>query len=271
MNERLDTLVVKRGLLESREKAKAYILSGNITVNGETVKKPHTLVQSDADIRLHMRNNGWASRGGLKLEAALQEFNVPVEGAFCLDIGASSGGFTDCLIKKGARYVIALDVGKNQIDYRLRRDPRVRVVEGFNARFIDRLEVNARLDIVTIDVSFISIRLVLDPLKKIIDTDTVVIALIKPQFELEKPYRGFGGVVRQKTRHKEILTTLHEFFTCIGYREEGYTFSKIRGAKGNIEYFVHLKKGAFPSERGTFDWHALISEIVERAHASFST
>lgn len=160
MKERLDKLLVEQKIIETREKARAYIIGGHITVNGETIMKPGSPVSLSAKINVHLPNNGFVSRGGLKLKGALKDFRIDVSDTCCLDIGASTGGFTDCLVKKGARHVTALDVGKNQIDYKLRIDPRVKVVEKFNARFIDRLKVEDHLDIVTVDVSFISIKLI---------------------------------------------------------------------------------------------------------------
>jgi 23S rRNA (cytidine1920-2'-O)/16S rRNA (cytidine1409-2'-O)-methyltransferase len=242
VKERLDRLVVERKLIDSRERAKAFILAGNISVNGETIRSPATLVDSRADIFLRKERGGYVSRGGMKLEKSLEVFGVSAKNTFCLDIGASTGGFTDCLLQHGARRVIALDVGKNQLAYTLRRDSRVRVVEGFNARAIDRFELKTTPDIVTIDVSFISIRYILKPLKSIIHDHTDILLLIKPQFELEKPYRGFSGVVRDREKHSEILMKLHHFFESTGYNVQGITFSPIRGPKGNIEFFVHLRK-----------------------------
>jgi len=241
MKERLDKLVVRRRLLESREKAKAYILAGSISVNGETVRSPSSMVNTDADIDIRVERGGYVSRGGVKLEKALRTFDLDVRGAACIDIGASTGGFTDCLLQHGAFTVLAVDVGRNQIAYALRNDTRVQLVEGFNARYIDRLEVERLPDVVTIDVSFISIRYILKPLRALATSETDVIVLVKPQFELEKPYPGFLGVVEGEERHRSILRLLHVFFLGSGYGVLGYTFSPIRGPKGNIEYFAHLR------------------------------
>jgi 23S rRNA (cytidine1920-2'-O)/16S rRNA (cytidine1409-2'-O)-methyltransferase len=242
MKERLDKLVVQKKLLESREKARAYIMSGSIEVDGEIITKPSVLVDTGSSIKLRNPKDGYVSRGALKLKKALEEFHIDVNGKFCLDIGASTGGFTDCLLRAGASEVVAVDVGKNQIAYRLRQDPRVKVIEGFNARYVDQLRFDRTPDIVTIDVSFISIRHILEPLGKIIDLRTDIIALIKPQFELHKPYRGFRGVVRDVEVHREILKTLNSAFISGGYRVYGYTYSPLLGPRGNIEYFAYLKK-----------------------------
>jgi 23S rRNA (cytidine1920-2'-O)/16S rRNA (cytidine1409-2'-O)-methyltransferase len=242
MKERLDKLVVQKQILDSREKAKAFIMSGSIEVDGEIITKPSMLVDTAASIRVRNPKDGYVSRGALKLRKALDEFHIDVNGKFCLDIGASTGGFTDCLLRAGAMQVVAVDVGKNQIAYRLRQDPRVKVIEGFNARYIDQLELARIPDIVTIDVSFISLIYILKPLLKIIDNKTDIVGLIKPQFELEKPYRGFRGVVRGIEMHRDILRKMNDAFLSEGYRVYGYTYSPLLGPRGNIEYFVYLKK-----------------------------
>ncbi|UCB47225.1 MAG: TlyA family RNA methyltransferase [Spirochaetota bacterium] len=262
MKKRLDTLLVERGIASSKQKANAFITCGNIIVNGEKVRKPATRVNDDSIIDYHQTNEGYVSRGGIKLEGALKDFQIDVSGAYCLDIGASTGGFTDCLLQSGAREVIALDVGKNQIDYRLRSDSRVSVVEGFNARFIDQFKPCRQIDIVTIDVSFISLRLIVTPLLKIVSDDTIIIALIKPQFELEKPYKGFKGVVHDPALHIEILKGLNEFFFLNGYNVAGYTKSKIRGPKGNIEYFALMRVKSEDSEDNSKILNKEIEQLV---------
>ncbi len=266
MKERLDRLVVDRKLTDSRERAKAFIIAGSISVNGETVRSPATLVDSGDDIDLQKKRGGYVSRGGIKLEKPLRLFDLSVENTFCLDIGASTGGFTDCLLQHGARSVMALDVGRNQLAYSLRKDPRVVVLEGFNARTIDQLELETSPDIVTIDVSFISIRYILKPLNAVIHEHTDIVSLIKPQFELDKPYRGFKGVVRDREKHREILNVLHHYFKSTGYDVENATFSPIQGPKGNIEYFVHLRKGDGKGFNRT-----LRETVIENAHNHFTS
>jgi 23S rRNA (cytidine1920-2'-O)/16S rRNA (cytidine1409-2'-O)-methyltransferase len=241
MKERLDKLIVRRQLLESRERAKAFIMAGSIQVNGETIRTPSKMVDTDAEIGIRVEREGYVSRGGIKLEKAIDVFHIEIKDAYCIDIGSSTGGFIDCLLKRGARKVIAVDVGKNQIDYTLRKDPRVEVREGFNARYIDRMQDLEPPDIVTIDVSFISVRHILIPLRVHVTGKTSLIVLVKPQFELDRPYPGFTGVVRNAERHRSILESLCEFFQGSGYGVRNCTFSPIRGPKGNIEYFVHLQ------------------------------
>jgi 23S rRNA (cytidine1920-2'-O)/16S rRNA (cytidine1409-2'-O)-methyltransferase len=249
MKKRLDTLLVEKGIAQSRERAKAYIVAGSITVNGETVRKPAVMVDELSCINLVRANDGYVSRGGIKLEGALVDFGIDVNGKRCLDVGASTGGFTHCLLEHGARSVLALDIGKNLIDYRLRNDRRVTVVEKFNARNLDRLGIEkygsgGPFDIVTIDVSFISLRLVLPPLLTIITTAATALALIKPQFELKKPYRGFKGVVRDPKVHLEVLQDMNYFIFKTGYTAVGYTVSRLRGPKGNVEFFACIRKAA---------------------------
>ena len=267
MKERLDRIIVERHSLDTREKARAFIIGGNITVDGQTVTKPSSMVDGQANIQLRIPNRGYVSRGGIKLEGALRDFCLNVCGAFCLDIGASTGGFTDCLLRCGAREVVALDVGKNQLDYRLRKDQRVVVIEKFNARFIDGLQLASVPDIVTVDVSFISLRLILPPLKRIIDYDTEVVGLVKPQFELAKPFRNFRGVVKDAAVHIDILQELDTFFIHSGYGSRRYAFSRIRGPKGNMEFFVHLRKTKGHISTGELP---TIENVVTQAHRYFS-
>jgi 23S rRNA (cytidine1920-2'-O)/16S rRNA (cytidine1409-2'-O)-methyltransferase len=265
MRERLDKLVVDRRLLDSREKAKALILAGSISVNGETVRTPSRLIDPRAEIFLQTNRGGYVSRGGLKLEKALDEFEIHTRGVLCLDIGASTGGFTDCLLKRGAARVVAVDVGKNQIAYSLRVDRRVRVVEGFNARHIDKLQLEKPPRVVTVDVSFISLRLILKPLRAVVSEETDIVVLLKPQFELDAPYDGFKGVVHGRDRHSRILHSLHDFFRSAGYGTLGYTFSPLRGPKGNIEYFANLRAGSPSLVSGR-----RIDEVVEESHDNFT-
>ena len=241
MKERLDKLLVRKHFFESREKAQGHILGGEVSVNGERVRKPGRLVSEEAEIKLLKRNDGYVSRGGTKLEGALDAFGLDAAGAYCLDLGASTGGFTDCLLKRGASHVVALDVGKNQLAYSLRVDPRVTVVEEFNARDLAGLETDRPFDLVTVDVSFISVTRILAALRGKIHEGSRVIVLIKPQFELQRPFRGFDGVVRDRDIHVRVLRGLLIFFSDADYRTCGLTFSRIRGPKGNIEFFALLE------------------------------
>lgn len=242
--ERLDRALVERGLAESRERARAYILGGDVAVNGERMRKPGVRVREGDDVRILVKRGGYVSRGGLKLEGALEAFAVDPSGRYCLDIGASTGGFTDCLLKQGARGVTALDVGTNQLAWSLRSDDRVRVVEKFNARAIDTLELSAAPDIVTIDVSFISVLRILEPLRSVVlPGTTTIICLIKPQFELDRAYSGFRGVVKDPALHSRILESVYLGVMGQGYRLEAACPSPLKGPKGNVEFFFLLQAG----------------------------
>jgi 23S rRNA (cytidine1920-2'-O)/16S rRNA (cytidine1409-2'-O)-methyltransferase len=269
MKERLDKLITDKNIIESREKAKALIITGHIFVEGERITKPGARVEITADIQVRVSNRGYVSRGGVKLEGALKDFSLVVNGAYCLDIGASTGGFTDCLLRKGACHVIALDVGKNQLDYRLRTDSHVTVVEKFNARFIDTFDFERVPDIVSIDVSFISIECIVRPLRKVIGGCTNVVALVKPQFELINPPKGFKGVVREKSVHCAVLRRLTHSFYDAGYEVAGYTFSRIRGPKGNIEYFSLLKPMRQEVVHTEENRLKIVEDVVRRSHEYF--
>ena len=248
MKERLDKLVVQKGLVETREKAQAFIIAGNVYVDGQRVIKPSRKVEDSSAIEVKLPNRGYASRGGIKLEHALDTFNIDVNNKNCMDIGSSTGGFTDCLLKRGAKHVVAVDVGKGLMHIRLKKDPRVILIEGFNARYIDNLKLEYKPELVVIDVSFISLRLILKPLVNVVEHNCDIVALIKPQFELERGYKGFRGVVKDSEKHVEILKKLHSNFIDLGYNVIDYTFSPIKGPKGNIEFFVWMKK----SEKGEY-------------------
>ncbi len=274
MKERLDRLVVKKRLLDSRDRAKAYIIGGYISVDGERVTKPAAMIDERSDIDVRIPNQGYVSRGGVKLARALEAFGIDARNRYCLDIGASTGGFTDCLLQRGAYRVVAVDVGRNQIAYSLRVDPRVRVVEKFNARHIDGLDLDQMPEIVTIDVSFISLAKITGPLAKIVDSRSSIVCLVKPQFELEKPYPGFHGVVRGADSHLSILKRVCSDVQKQGYDIRGSCFSPIRGPRGNIEFFIHMKKRSGSSIRkrciasGSFDW---AEEVVKEAHSFFNS
>jgi len=273
MKERLDRLIVKKGLLGTRQHAKAYIMGGYITVNGERVIKPAVMIDEGAVIDLRIPNQGYVSRGGIKLSHALDVFCIDIRNTLCLDIGASTGGFTDCLLQRGACRVVAVDVGRNQIAYSLRVDPRVRVVEKFNARSIGQLSLDRIPDIVTIDVSFISLTRITDPLADVVDVGCSIVCLVKPQFELGKPYSGFRGVVRGVERHIRILKRVCSVIQKQGYDIIDSCYSPITGPRGNIEFFIHMRKQAGKSARdlriasGYCDW---AEEVVGEAYSFFN-
>jgi 23S rRNA (cytidine1920-2'-O)/16S rRNA (cytidine1409-2'-O)-methyltransferase len=243
---RLDTLLVDRGLAASRERARALVLAGQVRVSGQVASKPGTAVAADADVTLDVPDHPYVSRGGLKLAHALDRFGIDVAGRLALDIGASTGGFTDVLLKRGARHVIALDVGHNQIDWRLRSDPRVTVLEGVNARHLaaDALPPGTgRVDVVTIDVSFISLRAILPVVPPLLAPHADVVALVKPQFEAGRGEVGKGGIVRDPAVHDRVLGEVRDEAARLGLLTRAQCESPITGAEGNREFLVHLQPG----------------------------
>lgn len=242
VKKRLDILLVERGLVDSREKAQALILAGDVTVAGKTVDKPGTSVPADSEIVLSQRLR-YVSRGGLKLEHALDAFAVSPANEVALDVGASTGGFTDCLLQRGARRVYAVDVGYGQLDWRLRTDPRVVPIERTNIRFLAELPEQA--DLATVDASFISLRLVLPAVGRLLQPHGRVIALVKPQFEAGRGQVGKGGVVRDPAVHRQVLRDFVAWATADGWVVRGITPSPILGPAGNREFFVLLaRRGA---------------------------
>ena len=244
MKVRLDALLVERGLAASRERARALVLAGQVRVNGMVVSKAGTAVAADADVALIQPDHPYVGRGGLKLAHALDTWALPVTGRDALDIGASTGGFTDVLLRRGARSVIALDVGHGQLDWRLRNDPRVVVLEGVNARAIAPATLPHLVDIVTIDVSFISLRLVLPPVSALLRPGADVIALVKPQFEAGRDEVGRKGLVTDPAVHDRVLAEIGEAAAAAGLRRIGTTPSPITGATGNQEFLVHFRRAA---------------------------
>ncbi len=240
---RLDQILVEKGLAGSRQRARALIMAGDVLVNNQPVDKAGALIWSDDQIELRGSDIPYVSRGGLKLDAALHQFQIDVTGLICLDVGASTGGFTDCLLCHGARRVYAVDVGYGQLAWNLRQDPRVVVIERTNIRKMSVDAVPDPVDLVTVDVSFISLKLVVPAVVKFLkkNNDTRIIALIKPQFEVGKGQVGKGGVVRESAQHKHVIENLTRFFTDIGLTCESVFPSPLLGPKGNREFFISLK------------------------------
>jgi len=238
---RLDLLLVRKGLAESREKARAMLMAGLVEVDRVTVDKPGRLMDPLSTLSLK-KPLPFVSRGGLKLEAALDRFSVDVKEKVVLDVGASTGGFTDCLLQRGAKRVVAVDVGYGQFHWKLRRDPRVVLLEKTNVRNLEPGRVKEELDGAVVDVSFISLKLVLPAVSRLLKPQAFVIALIKPQFEVGKGQVGKGGVVRDPVLHQEVLDRLCAFFTELGWGVEGQIPSPVLGPKGNKEFLVYLKR-----------------------------
>ena len=240
--KRLDLLIVEMGLVNSRQRGQALIMAGNVLVNNRQVDKCGALVAKDDDIVLKENDMPYVSRGGLKLEKALQAFQIQVDGLVCLDVGASTGGFTDCLLQYGARCVFAVDVGYGQLAWRLRQDPRVVVIERTNIRHMSAESLPQPVDCVTIDVSFISLKIVVPAVLKHLKKNGIIFALIKPQFEVGKGKVGRGGVVRDPALHDEVIKKLSDFFTDIGLFCESIIPSPISGRKGNKEFIIFLQR-----------------------------
>jgi 23S rRNA (cytidine1920-2'-O)/16S rRNA (cytidine1409-2'-O)-methyltransferase len=238
---RLDVALVDRGLVATRERARAMILAGQVTVNGEVVSKAGTPVAADASVAIATPDHPFVSRGGVKLAGALDAFSVGVEGRRALDIGASTGGFTDVLLQRGAASVIALDVGHGQLDWRLRTDPRVLVREGINARLLSREDVPYTPDLVTIDVAFISLRHIFPPLPALLAPRADVVALVKPQFEAGRHEVGKHGLVTDPAIHDAVLARVTEAAVTAGFERLAMAPAAITGATGNQEFFLHLR------------------------------
>jgi 23S rRNA (cytidine1920-2'-O)/16S rRNA (cytidine1409-2'-O)-methyltransferase len=244
---RLDALLVHKGLVESREKARALILAGQIDVGGHGAQKAGTMIDVDTEVRVIGPDHPWVSRGGLKLVQALDAFGIDVTGALALDIGASTGGFTDVLLQRGARHVIALDVGHSQLHWKIRSDPRVTVIEGANARHLIRADlpgIGEGADIVTIDVSFISLGLIFPVLPPLLAPGAKIIALVKPQFEAGRKDVGKKGVVSDPEVHTRVVASVTALAADIGLERRGLVDSPITGAQGNKEFLMLLEARA---------------------------
>ena len=243
---RLDQRITDAGLAASRERARALILAGRVSVDGVVVTKAGAPVTADAAVSVSAPDFPWVGRGGVKLAHALETFAIDVTGREALDIGASTGGFTDVLLQKGARRVVALDVGHGQLDWRLREDPRVVVLEHRNARELDASWLPAPVDIVTIDVSFISLRLIFPVLPALLTPEADIVALVKPQFEAGREEVGRGGLVKDPAVHEAVIARVTDAAAAAGLARHGLTPSPITGATGNQEYLLHLSRAAGP-------------------------
>lgn len=260
IKKRLDVLLVEQGYADSRTKAQAIIMSGQVYVAGQKADKPGISYEETVDIEVRGASCPYVSRGGLKLEKALKEFGVNPTGYVCSDSGASTGGFTDCLLQQGAKKVFAIDVGYGQLDWKIRSDPRVVVMERTNVRHVTSEQLGEPLDLSVVDVSFISLRIVLPVIKTFLKADGQVLCLIKPQFEAGREKVGKKGVVRDPQTHKEVLDQFVLLAKELDFQIMGLTFSPVKGPEGNIEFLAHLslgdKTGIAPNTE----------EIVQQAH-----
>ena len=246
MKKRIDILMCEKNLSPSREKAKKLILDGLVFVNGKKVNKPSAEFEEDADVKIEENAIKYVSRGGLKLEKALNNFDVEIEGKIALDVGASTGGFTDCMLQNGCKKVYAVDVGHDQLDEKLLSDPRVVNIEGVNARKLKKELFEDKIDFFTVDVSFISLTLVLSSIRNIIENGALGVCLIKPQFEVGKENIGKNGVVKDKKLHAMAVNKICEFCLNNGFAVLALDYSPIKGPDGNIEYLILVKKSWSP-------------------------
>ncbi|SER51712.1 TlyA family RNA methyltransferase [Lachnobacterium bovis] len=262
MKERLDVLVVKNNIAPSREKAKTLIMEGKIFVNNNREDKPGNTFPEDAKIELHGQTLKYVSRGGLKLEKAMVKFGIDLTDKVCMDIGASTGGFSDCMLQNSAKKVYAVDVGYGQFAWKLRQDERVVCMEKTNIRYVTPEDIDDKLDFASCDVSFISLTKVLVPVRELLNENAEMVCLIKPQFEAGKEKVGKKGVVRDPKVHEEVIEKIVDFALKNGYSVKNLEFSPIKGPEGNIEYLVHIQKSETATKEESVDIH----EIVNLAH-----
>ena len=260
---RLDALLVSRGLAESREKAKAVIMEGQVFVKGQREDKAGAMFDEAAPIEIHGQKLRYVSRGGLKLEKAVEHFDLKLEGKVCMDVGSSTGGFTDCMLQNGAAKVYAVDVGTNQLDWKLRSDPRVVCMEKTNIRYLLPEQLDEKPAFASIDVAFISLTKVLRPVRELLTPDGQVAALIKPQFEAGREKVGKKGVVREKSTHLEVIRQVLTFAWTAGFDILALEFSPIKGPEGNIEYLAWLQKTDRPEKEEVPSWEEVRAQLPE--------
>ena len=273
MKERLDVLLVNRNLAESREKAKAIIMSGNVFVDGQREDKAGSTFSEDVAIEVKGNPLKYVSRGGLKLEKAMDHYGISIEGKTCMDVGSSTGGFTDCMLQNGAVKVYSVDVGTNQLAWKLRQDERVISMEKTNIRYLTPDQIPDQISFASIDVSFISLTKVLLPVRELLSVGGEIVALIKPQFEAGREKVGKKGVVRDTKVHEEVIELVSGYASSIGFECINLEFSPIKGPEGNIEYLLYLKKLELEEEMdqfpaGTSIPSQKIKQIVAEAHQS---
>ena len=266
LKKRIDILVCEKGLAESREKAKALIMAGLVYVNNQKFDKPGDTVDEESEIEVRGKGLRYVSRGWLKLEKAVESFHLVFQDLICMDVGASTGGFTDCMLQNGAVKVFAIDVGRGQLDWKLRQDPRVVCMEKTNIRYVTPEDIGEPIAFSSIDVSFISLTKVLEPIRNYLTPDGEIVALIKPQFEAGREKVGKKGVVREKSTHREVIEKVAQYAQSIGFEIKNIDFSPIRGPEGNIEYLIHLKKhGAGMAPEISDEMKQELEKVTDRA------
>ena len=266
--ERLDVLLVKRNLASSREKAKAIIMSGVVFVDGQREDKAGASFPPDIPIEIKGNTLRYVSRGGLKLEKAMEQFGLSLDDKVCMDVGSSTGGFTDCMLQKGAYKVYSVDVGHGQLDWKLRNDARVIVMEKTNIRYVVPEDIDDVLDFASIDVSFISLTKVLGPVRELLKEGGEIVALIKPQFEAGREKVGKKGVVRDPAVHEEVIEMIAAYAVQNGFTLLHLDYSPIKGPEGNIEYLLHIRKDS--ESDGTQKLPFEIADVVENSHQALS-
>ncbi len=271
MKERLDILLVSRNLAESREKAKAIIMSGNVFVEGQREDKAGSTFSEDVTIEVKGNPLKYVSRGGLKLEKAIAQYGISLEGKICMDVGSSTGGFTDCMLQNGAIKVYSIDVGTNQLAWKLRQDERVVSMEKTNIRYLTPAQIQDKIAFASIDVSFISLTKVLLAVRNLLDIEGEIVSLIKPQFEAGREKVGKKGVVRDQKVHEEVIEQVSSYASSIGFDCLDLNFSPIKGPEGNIEYLLYLKKKICNDNTQEYTvgipiLHQKTLKIVEEAH-----
>lgn len=265
MKKRLDMLMMERALAPSREKAKAYIMAGDVYVDGQKEDKAGTMFPETVKIEVRGNTLPYVSRGGLKLEKAMKNFDVALDGKVCMDVGASTGGFTDCMLQNGAVKVYSIDVGYGQLDWKLRNDPRVVCMEKTNIRYVVPEDLEGPADFSSIDVSFISLTKVLLPVRNLLTENGEIVCLIKPQFEAGREKVGKKGVVRDPAVHQEVIEKVRDYAMSISMEPCHLSFSPIKGPEGNIEYLLHLKKHSEGSEVSD-SLQVSVEDVVAEAH-----
>lgn len=260
--ERIDVLLVDKNLVDTREKAKKYVMAGLVYIDTVRIDKPGTKVDVESNIIVKGNPIPYVSRGGLKLEKALKSFNLSVSDKVALDIGASTGGFTDCMLQNGAKKVYAIDVGYGQLDWKIRSDGRVIPMDRTNVRYLKKEDIEESADFVSIDVSFISLTLILSTVKELTSDNVDIVALIKPQFEAGKEKVGKKGVVRDINVHKEVIEKIINYCNEIGLYLNNLTYSPIKGGAGNIEYLAHMTKVSYKE----LDIDKLVNDVVFASH-----
>ena len=264
MMKRADVLLVEKGFINSRERSKKVILEGVVYIDSRRVTKPSDKFLDDSNIDIRVNPLVYVSRAGLKLQKAIKEFDLNLNNIVAIDIGSSTGGFTECMLDEGVRKVYAMDVGKDQLVEKLRMDSRVVVMEETNIRDLTKEDIDEYAQFISIDVSFISLKLVLTIANEFLAEDGEIVALIKPQFEVGKEKIGKKGIVKDKKLHIAVLKSILEFSINLGFQVKNLTFSPIRGSKGNIEFLIHLKK----NNKETFIQKHSIDEVLRKAHMS---